>query len=184
MCLPTRNWPEVEKLLIEQNKLLMTRYQDLGTLNNLMRSGSVWAAPEFSQVYRQLQELNRKGEANVNIQHRLQAKEGGLGWIDSWMITSGVEDQEKLDLCHAFMNTIVEPEHDEEDRRQGRRPSTCIDIRPLSTEEERELFLMDRTDRAQGPAHVRPALVAREVGTRLVQHGSRVERATSLWPRR
>ncbi|MEP9387682.1 extracellular solute-binding protein [Mesorhizobium sp. KR9-304] len=139
----------VEALLIEQKKLLVTRYQDLGTLNNLMRSGSVWAAPEFSQVYRQLQELNRKGEADLNIQHRLQAKEGGLGWIDSWMITSGVEDQEKLDLCHLFMNTILKPEHMKQIADKAG-TSTCIDIRSLSTEEERELFLMDRTAELKG----------------------------------
>lgn len=140
---------EVEKLLIEQKHLLTTRYQDLGTLNNLMRSGIVWAAPEFSQVYRQLQELKRKGESDVNIQHRLQAKEGGLGWIDSWMVTSGVEDSEKLEVCQKFMDTILKPEHMKQIADKAG-TSTCVDIRELSTAEERELFLMDRTEELKG----------------------------------
>jgi spermidine/putrescine transport system substrate-binding protein len=139
----------VEALLIEQKRLLLTRYQDLGTLNNLMRSGAVWAAPEFSQVFRQLQELKRKGESEVNIQHKLQPKEGGLGWIDSWMVTSGVEDSEKLELCLKFMDTILKPEHMKAIAGQAG-TSTCIDIRSLSTEEERELFLMDRTAELKG----------------------------------
>lgn len=139
----------VEALLIAQKQLLMTRYQDLGTLNNLMRSGVVWAAPEFSQVFRQLQELKRKGESDANIQHKLQPKEGGLGWIDSWMVTSGVEDSEKLELCQKFMDTILKPEHMQQIARQAG-TSTCIDIRDLSTEEERELFLMDRTTELKG----------------------------------
>jgi spermidine/putrescine transport system substrate-binding protein len=139
----------VEALLIEQKQLLLTRYQDLGTLNNLMRSGAVWAAPEFSQVFRQLQELKRKGESEANIQHKLQPKEGGLGWIDSWMVTSGVEDSEKLELCHKFMDTILKPEHMKTIAGQAG-TSTCIDIRDLSTDEERELFLMDRTAELKG----------------------------------
>jgi spermidine/putrescine-binding protein len=139
----------VEALLIEQKHLLLTRYQDLGTLNNLMRSGSVWATPEFSQVYRQLQELKRKGESDVNVQHKLQPKEGGLGWIDSWMVTSGVEDGEKLELCQKFMDTILKPEHMKTIATQAG-TSTCVDIRALSTDEERELFLMDRTAELKG----------------------------------
>lgn len=140
---------EVEKLLIQQKGLLMTRYQDLGTLNNLMRSGVVWAAPEFSQVYRQLEELRVKGESSVNIQHKLQAKEGGLGWIDSWMVTSGVEDGDKLDICLDFMNRMLKPEHMKQIADKAG-TSTCVDIRSLSTEEERALFLMDRTDELKG----------------------------------
>lgn len=139
----------VEALLIEQKRLLMTRYQDLGTLNNLMRSGVVWAAPEFSQVYRQLQQLRRAGQSVPDIQHLLQAKEGGLGWIDSWMVTSGVEDSEKLEICHKYMDTILKPEHMKQIADKAG-TSTCIDIRSLSTEEERELFLMDRTAELKG----------------------------------
>lgn len=139
----------VEALLIEQKRLLTTRYQDLGTLNNLMRSGIVWAAPEFSQVYRQLQQLRRTGENVPNIQHRLQPKEGGLGWIDSWMVTSGVEDSEKLEICHKYMDTILKPEHMKQIADKAG-TSTCIDIRDLVTAEERELFLMDRTAELKG----------------------------------
>ncbi|GGG68625.1 ABC transporter [Salipiger pallidus] len=139
----------VQALLIEQKGLLMTRYQDLGTLNNLMRSGIVWAAPEFSQVFRQLQQLKREGKRVPNIQHRLQAEEGGLGWIDSWMVTSGVEDSEKLEVCHRYLDTILRPEHMKAIADKAG-TSTCVDIRDLSTEEERELFLMDRTAELKG----------------------------------
>ena len=139
----------VEALLIEQKRLLMTRYQDLGTLNNLMRSGVVWAAPEFSQVYRQLQALKREGQSDIDIQHKLQAKEGGLGWIDSWMVTSGVEDSEKLEICQSFMNSLLQPENMKQIADQAG-TSTCIDIRDLVTEKERELFLMDRTAELKG----------------------------------
>lgn len=139
----------VEALLIEQKRLLTTRYQDLGTLNNLMRSGVVWAAPEFSQVYRQLQQLQRSGENVPNIQHRLQPKEGGLGWIDSWMVTSGVEDSEMLEICHKYMDTILKPEHMKQIADKAG-TSTCVDIRDLATADERELFLMDRTEELKG----------------------------------
>ena len=140
---------EVEKLLIEQKRLLVTRYQDLGTLNNLMRSGVVWAAPEFSQVYRQLQKLRRNGETDVNIEHKLQAKEGGLGWIDSWMVTSGVKDSEKLEVCLNFMNTILSQNNMKKIADQAG-TSTAVDIRSLSTEEDVELFMMDRTSELKG----------------------------------
>ncbi len=44
-----------------------------------------------------------------DIQHKLQAKEGRLGRIDSWMVTSGAKDSEKPELCAKFMDTILKP---------------------------------------------------------------------------
>jgi spermidine/putrescine-binding protein len=109
----------------------------------------VWAAPEFSQIYRQLKELHLKGELDFDIQHTLQPKEGALGWIDTWMVTTGVEKSEKREICHKFINEILSQENMQKIAKKAG-TSTCIDIRSLSTDLDRELFLMDRTDELKG----------------------------------
>jgi len=135
----------VEKLLIEQKKLLLTRYQDNGTLQQLLASGAVVAAPEFAQVYRQLLLKKAAGELNVDIRHTLIPKEGGLGWVDTWLVSSGVQDGEKLGLALDFIDAMIAPQAMQAVGKSSG-CSTTIDIRDISTPEEQTLFLMDRTN--------------------------------------
>ncbi len=133
----------VQKLLTEQKKLLLTRYQDNPTLFQLLQSGAVVAATEFAQVYRQL--LTAKdGGPKADFRHALKMKEGGLGWVDTWLVTTGVADGPHLDLCNAFINEMISAAVM---KRIGEVAgcSATIDLRSISTEEERKLFLMDRS---------------------------------------
>ena len=135
---------EVEKLLIQQKKLLLTRYQDNTTLQQLLESGSVIAAPEFAQVYRLLAAKKDKGEISTTFAHTLIPKEGGLGWVDTWLVSSGVADGPTLDLCHAFIDTMTSPDTIKTIG-FANGCSTTIDITKLCTPEEQHLYLMDRT---------------------------------------
>lgn len=134
----------VEKLLIEQKPLLLTRYQDNATLAQLLESGAVVAAPEFAQVYRQLLAKKAKGEIDTTFAHTLVPKEGGLGWVDTWLVSSGVPDGAMLDVCQSFIDTMIAPETMKKIALASG-CSTTIDIRALSTPEEQKLYLMDRT---------------------------------------
>ncbi|WP_029356720.1 extracellular solute-binding protein [Bosea sp. 117] len=136
---------EVEKLLIQQKPLLLTRYNDNNTLQQLLESGAIVAAPEFAQTYRVLVQKKAKGEIQADFAHQLTPKEGGLGWVDTWLVTSGVADGPTLDICHDFMNTfLAAPNMKKIAEVAG--ASTTIDIRSISTPEEQKLFLMDRTE--------------------------------------
>ncbi|GLK72949.1 extracellular solute-binding protein [Ancylobacter dichloromethanicus] len=134
----------VEKLLIEQKALLLTRYQDNATLAQLLESGAVIAAPEFAQVYRQLLAKKAKGEIDTTFAHTLVPREGGLGWVDTWLVSSGVPDGAMLDVCQSFIDTMITPETMKKIALASG-CSTTIDIRSLSTPEEQALYLMDRT---------------------------------------
>jgi spermidine/putrescine-binding protein len=135
----------VEKLLIEQKKLLLTRYQDNATLAQLLESGTIVAAPEFAQVYRQLLNKKAKGEITTDFAHTLIPKEGGLGWVDTWLVSYGVPDGPTLDVCQAFIDTMTSQETMKKIA-MASGCSTTIDIRSLSTPEEQTLYLMDRTN--------------------------------------
>lgn len=134
----------VEKLLIEQKPLLLTRYQDNATLAQLLESGAIVAAPEFAQTYRLLLAKKAKGEIDTTFAHTLVPKEGGLGWVDTWLVSSGVPDGATLDVCQSFIDTMITPETMKKVALASG-CSTTIDIRSLSTREEQALYLMDRT---------------------------------------
>lgn len=95
---------ECKRLLIQQKGLLVTRWQDEKTLERLLRSQVVWAAPEWSGVYRLIEFDRLDGKTDLNMTHVLEPKEGGLGWVDTWCMTSGVTDQDKIDLCYEWIN--------------------------------------------------------------------------------
>jgi len=135
----------VEKLLIEQKKLLLTRYNDNNTLQQLLESGAIAAAPEFAQSYRVLLAKKAKGEIDADFAHQLIPKEGGLGWVDTWLVTSGVADGPTLTLCEQFMDMMLAPEIMKQQALIGG-ASTTIDIRSIATPEEQKLYLMDRTE--------------------------------------
>ena len=102
---------EAKKLLIKQKKLLLTRWNDEDTLERLLRSQAVWVSPEWSGIYRRIRFDELDGKSKLHMQHTLRPKEGGLGWVDTWAITSGVKDSEKLELCHKWISWRLKPEN-------------------------------------------------------------------------
>lgn len=100
-----------KELLIQQKRLLVTRWNDEDTLEQLLRSEQVWASPEWSGIYRRIHFDALDGETDLNMAHILNPREGGLGWVDTWCITSGVKDSEKLDIAHKWIDFRLRPEN-------------------------------------------------------------------------
>ncbi len=137
-----------KELLIKQKGLLVTRYQDYDSLQKLMRPGLVWASPEFSEIYRRLTRAYEAGEIDFQVAHMLQPKEGGLGWIDSWQLSSGTTDSEAVELCHHWVNHYISNESMTRVAKIGVAP--CYDVREFLPPEEVSLLLMDRTVELRG----------------------------------
>jgi len=95
---------EIKKMLIEQKKYLLLRWSDTDTLERLLRAEAVWAAPEWGTACQKIQKEYIDGKTKLNFKYLLNPKEGGLGWVDTDMITSGVVDSEKLELCYKWIN--------------------------------------------------------------------------------
>jgi spermidine/putrescine-binding protein len=95
---------ECKKLLIRQKGLLVTRWNDEDTLERLLRAQVVWASPEWSGIYRRIHFDKLDGKSKLNMKHVLKPTEGGLGWVDTWAITAGVTDSEKLEIAHEWIN--------------------------------------------------------------------------------
>lgn len=93
-----------KELLIKQKKLLVNRWNDEDTLERLLRAQVVWASPEWSGIYRRIHFDRLDGKTTLNMKHVLRPTEGGLGWVDTWAITSGVNDSEKLEVAHEWIN--------------------------------------------------------------------------------
>jgi len=137
---------ETKRLLIAQKKLLMTRYQDYDALDRLMRGGVVWAAPEFSETYRHLVVLRREGKLDFDVQHVLRPKEGGLGWVDTWMISADA-DSERVELAHNWMNEFLQKDNYVRVVRSTGYGGT-VDVRDLLTPDENELYFQNRSAEA------------------------------------
>jgi spermidine/putrescine transport system substrate-binding protein len=137
---------ETKKLLIAQKKLLMTRYQDYDALDRLMRGGVVWAAPEFSETYRHLTVLRKEGKLDFDVQHVLKPKEGGLGWVDTWMISADA-DSERVELAHNWMNEFLQKDNYVRVVRSTGYGGT-VDVRDLLTPDENELYFQNRSAEA------------------------------------
>lgn len=99
---------ECNRLLIKQKGLIAKRWEDKAELEKLMREKIVWASPEWSSAYRRIYFDRLEGKTNLNIKHILQPKEGGLGWVDSWAITSGVTNSELLEIAHKWIDFRLE----------------------------------------------------------------------------
>jgi len=95
---------EVKRLLIKQKSLLVVRWNDNDTLERLLRAQVVWASPEWSGLYRRIHFDKLDGKSDVSLKHVLRPTEGGLGWVDTWGITSGVKSSEKLELAHKWID--------------------------------------------------------------------------------
>lgn len=100
-----------KELLIKQKGLLLNRWNDEDTLERLLRAQAVWASPEWSGIYRRIHFDKLDGKSNLNMTHVLKPKEGGLGWVDTWAITAGVKDSEKLELAHKWIDWRLRPDH-------------------------------------------------------------------------
>jgi len=137
---------ETKKLLIEAKKLILTRYQDYDALDRLMRGGSVWAAPEFAETYRHLTVLRKDGKLDFDVQHVLKPKEGGLGWVDTWMISSGA-DSERVELAHAWVNHFLDKKNYVTVVRSTGYGGT-VDVRDQLTPDEIELYFQNRSAEA------------------------------------
>jgi spermidine/putrescine-binding protein len=137
---------ETKRLLIAQKKLLLTRYQDYDALDRLMRGGAVWAAPEFSETYRHLTVLRREGKLDFDIAHVLKPKEGGLGWVDTWMI-SAEADSERVELAHNWINEFLQKDNYVRVVRSTGYGGT-VDVRDLLTADEIELYFQNRSAEA------------------------------------
>jgi len=139
---------ETKKLLIANKKLLMTRYQDYDALDRLMRGGAIWAAPEFAETYRHLTVLRKEGKIDFDVQHVLKPKEGGLGWVDTWMISSG-SDSEQAELAHKWNNRYLTKDNFARVVRSTGYGGT-VDVRELLKPEEVQLYFQEKSaDAAQ-----------------------------------
>jgi spermidine/putrescine-binding protein len=140
---------EVKKWLIKQKGLLLTRYVEYDMVDRLMLSGQAWMSPEWGITFRRLLAMHRNSELDWKAQYILVPKEGGLGWIDNWMISSGVQDAEKAEICYAWINNFLSDENMLKVLREEG-TSSVIDIRKHLSEIEIEDFLLNETDKLAG----------------------------------
>jgi len=125
--------------LVSQKDYLVNRYSSTENLERLLKSGQVWAAPEWSGVYRR---LFMDGEP---YDHTLLFDEGGLGWVDTWMMTSGVESEAKRNLVYEWINWRLRPEMMAIEAEQvGWSPT--IDIEGLVSDKLYNALFQDRTE--------------------------------------
>jgi len=134
---------ETKRLLIAQKKLLMTRYQDYDALDRLMRGGAIWAAPEFAETYRHLTVLRKEGKIDFDVQHVLKPKEGGLGWVDTWMISSGA-NSEQVELAHRWIDLYLTKENFARVVRSTGYGGT-VDVRELLKPDEIDLYFQNKS---------------------------------------
>ena len=140
---------EAKNLLIKQKPLLVTRWNDEDTLERLLRAEVVWASPEWSGIYRRIHFDNLDGKTDLNMRHILQPREGGLGWVDTWAITSGVEDSEKREICHRWIDHRLKPENMAIVATEiGWAPT--VDVRELIPERYVETLFLNDTQAIQG----------------------------------
>ena len=136
-------------LLIKQKELLVTRWNDEDTLERLLRAQVVWASPEWSGIYRRIHFDKLDGKTELNMRHVLRPKEGGLGWVDTWGITAGVTDSEKLELVHRWIDFRLKPENMAIVATEiGWAP--CVDVREMIPERYVETLFLNETSAIKG----------------------------------
>jgi spermidine/putrescine-binding protein len=128
----------VKELLLYQKSLLMARYISVSELAKWLQEETAWIAPDWFDGF------GLAYQAGVPVRYQLFPKEGGLGWVDGYAITKGVEgDEEKYDLCHKWLDWILEPENQLKLLRMTGH-SVVTDITDMLTEEEIMMFNMTK----------------------------------------
>ena len=94
-----------EELLKTQQRLLRTRWNDEDSLERMLRSEQVWVSPEWSGIYRRLHFERLDGDSELNMTHLLKPREGGLGWVDTWCLTDGGDQNDEIrDLAYKWID--------------------------------------------------------------------------------
>jgi len=138
-----------KELLITQKRLLVTRWPDEDTLERLLRAQVVWASPEWSGIYRRIHFDYLDGKSDLRMKHLLRPKEGGLGWVDTWALTSGVEDSEKLELAHKWIDFRLARENMKTVAMEiGWAPT--VDVRDMLPERYVETLFLNNTEAIRG----------------------------------
>jgi spermidine/putrescine-binding protein len=140
---------ECKRLLIKQKALLVNRWNDEDTLERLLRAQVVWASPEWSGIYRRIHFDKLDGKSDLNMKHVLKPTEGGLGWVDTWAITSGVTDSEKLELAHKWIDFRLAKENMKTVATEiGWAPT--VDVRDMLEDRYVETLFLNETSAIQG----------------------------------
>jgi spermidine/putrescine transport system substrate-binding protein len=140
---------ECKTLLIKQKGLLVNRWNDEDTLERLLRAQVVWASPEWSGIYRRIHFDKLDGKSDLNMKHVLKPTEGGLGWVDTWAITSGVTDSEKLEVAHKWIDFRLAKENMKTVATDiGWAPT--VDVRDLLEERYVETLFLNQTSAIKG----------------------------------
>lgn len=140
---------EVKRLLIKQKSLLVARWNDNDTLERLLRAQVVWASPEWSGLYRRIRFDELDGKTDVSLKHVLRPTEGGLGWVDTWAITTGVTSSEKLELAHKWVDFRLSRENMSTIATEiGWSPT--VDVRDMIPERFVETMFLNQTSSIRG----------------------------------
>lgn len=140
---------EVKRLLIKQKSLLVVRWNDNDTLERLLRAQVVWASPEWSGLFRRIHFDKLDGKSDVSLKHVLKPTEGGLGWVDTWGITSGVKSSEKLEIAHKWIDFRLSRENMQHIATEiGWAPT--VDVRDLIPKRYIETMFLDQTSSIRG----------------------------------
>lgn len=140
---------ECKRLLIKQKGLLVNRWNDEDTLERLLRAQVVWASPEWSGIYRRIHFDRLDGKTDLNMKHVLKPKEGGLGWVDTWGITSGVTNSEVMEIAHKWVDFRLQRENMRIVATEiGWAP--CVDVRDMLEDRYVETLFLNQTSSIQG----------------------------------
>ncbi len=87
--------------------------------------------------------LRKEGKIDFDVQHVLKPKEGGLGWVDTWMISSGASS-EQTELAHRWIDLYLTKENFARVVRSTGYGGT-VDVRDLLKPEEVDLYFQNKS---------------------------------------